>query len=152
MMLDTIDRRILRVLQRDGRIANNELAAAVGLSPSPCLRRVRRLEQEGVITGYTARLDPASLGKGLTLFTRIWLAAQDEATITHFMNEVRKVPEVMECYLILGDCDALVRVVAADIADYRRIQARHLSSIAGVRNIKSDVASQIIKQSTELPV
>jgi DNA-binding Lrp family transcriptional regulator len=152
MILDAIDRRILRALQRDGRMANNDLAREVGLSPSPCLRRVRLLEEAGVIARYAALLDPAKIGKGLVLFVRIWLTAQDEATIGHFMAEVRKIPEVLECYLILGDCDALVRVVAGDIADYRRIQSRHLSSIAGVRNIKTDVASQIIKQTSELPL
>lgn len=152
MILDAIDRRILRTLQRDGRIANNDLAREVGLSPSPCLRRVRLLEEAGVIARYAALLDPAKIGKGLVLFVRVWLSAQDEATISHFMTEVKKIPEVLECYLILGDCDALVRVVAADIADYRRIQSRQLSSIAGVRNIKTDVASQIIKQTTELPL
>lgn len=152
MHLDTIDRRILRALQRDGRMQNNDLARAVGLSPSPCLRRVRLLEEAGVIARYVAVLDPAKIGRGLTLFARIWLKAQDEDTIEHFMAEVIKLPEVLECYLMLGDCDAMVRVVAADIADYRRIQSEHLSRIRGVQNVKTDVPSQIIKQTSELPL
>jgi Lrp/AsnC family transcriptional regulator, leucine-responsive regulatory protein len=151
-MLDDIDKRILRALQRDGRMPNNELAKEVGLSPSPCLRRVRLLEEAGVIDRYVAVLNPAKIGKGLTLFTRIWLKAQDEDTIGHFLAEVTKLPQVLECYLMLGDCDALVRVVAADIDDYRRFQAEHLSRIRGVQNVKTDVPSQTVKQSSELPL
>jgi DNA-binding Lrp family transcriptional regulator len=152
MKLDDIDRRILRALQRNGRTPNNELAQAVGLSPSPCLRRVRLLEEAGVIDRYVAVLNPARIGKGLTFFTRIWLNAQDEDTIEHFAAEVAKLPQVMECYLMLGDCDAMVRVVAADIDDYRRFQSEHLSRIRGVQNVKTDVPSQTIKQTSELPV
>ncbi len=152
MKLDDIDRRILRALQRNGRIPNNELAQAVGLSPSPCLRRVRLLEEAGVIDRYVAVLNPARIGKGLTFFTRIWLNAQDEDTIEHFAIEVAKLPQVMECYLLLGDCDAMVRVVAADIDDYRRFQSEHLSRIRGVQNVKTDVPSQTIKHTSELPV
>jgi Lrp/AsnC family transcriptional regulator, repressor for azl operon len=150
--LDEIDRRILRKLQRDGRMTNNDLAEAVGLSPSPCLRRVRLLEEAGVITRYVAILDPAKLGMGQTFFTRIWLSAQDEGTISDFTAEIMKLPEVLECYIMLGDCDAMIRVQAADIAEYRRFQSERLSRIAAVRNVKSDVPSQIIKQTTELSV
>jgi DNA-binding Lrp family transcriptional regulator len=152
MKLDDIDRRILRALQRDGRMANNELAAEVGLSPSPCLRRVKLLEEAGVIDRYVAVLNPASIGKGLTFFTRIWLKTQDEDTIGHFATEVAKLPQVMECYLMLGDCDAMVRVVAASIDDYRRFQSEHLSRIRGVQNVKTDVPSQTIKHTSELPI
>lgn len=150
--LDEIDKRILRALQRDGRMANNELARAVGLSPSPCLRRVRLLEEAGVIERYAAVLNPAKIGKGQTFFTRIWLKAQDEDTIAHFTTEVTRLPEVLECYIMLGDCDAMVRVVAADIAEYRRFQSEHLSRIKGVQNVKTDVPSQTIKQTLELPL
>ncbi len=90
--LDEIDKRILRVLQRDGRTQNNDLAKAVGLSPSPCLRRVRLLEEAGVIDRYVAVLNPAKIGKGLTFFTRIWLKTQDEDTIEHFVAEVDEAP------------------------------------------------------------
>ena len=152
MILDEIDRRILRALQRDGRLANNELAREVGLSPSPCLRRVRLLEDAGIIDRYVALLDPAKVGKGLTFFTRIWLKAQDEDTIGHFASEVARLPQVLECHLMLGDCDALVRVVAADIDDYRRFQSEHLSRIKGVQNVKTEVPSQTIKQTSELPL
>jgi DNA-binding Lrp family transcriptional regulator len=150
--LDEIDRRILRALQRDGRIPNNELAKAVGLSPSPCLRRVRLLEEAGVIDRYVAVLNPAKVGKKLFFFARIWLKAQDEDTIEHFVKEVVKFPEVLECYLMLGDCDVMVRIAAADIDEYRKFQSEHLSRIKGVQNVKTDVPSQVVKQTSELPL
>jgi DNA-binding Lrp family transcriptional regulator len=152
MKLDDIDRRILRALQRNGRIQNLELAKEVGLSPSPCLRRVRLLEEAGVIDRYVAVLNPAKLDLGLSLFVRVWLNAQDEDTIEHFVAEVAKHPQIVECYLMLGDCDALLRVVAADIDDYRRFQSTHLSRIRGVQNVKTEVPSQTVKRSLELPV
>ncbi|PBC07216.1 Lrp/AsnC family transcriptional regulator [Mesorhizobium sp. WSM3859] len=152
MKLDEIDRRILRALQRDGRMANNDLAKEVGLSPSPCLRRVKLLEEAGVIDRYVAVLNPAKIGRGQTFFTRIWLKQQDEDTIEHFAAEVAKFPEVMECYLMLGDCDAMVRIVAAGIDEYRRFQSEHLSRIKGVQNVKTEVPSQTIKQTSEMPL
>lgn len=97
-------------------------------------------------------LNPAKIGKGQTFFTRIWLKAQDEDTIEHFAAEVAKLPEVLECYLMLGDCDAMVRVVAANIDAYRRFQSEHLSRIKGVQNVKTDVPSQTIKQTSEMPL
>lgn len=152
MKIDATDKRILAALQRDGRLQNVDLAAEVGLSPSPCLRRVKLLEESGIIDRYVAVLNPVKVGKALTLFARIWLQAQDEDTIEYFVAEVVKLPEVVECYLMLGDCDALVRVVAADIAEYRRFQSEHLSRIKGVQNVKTDVPSQTVKQSYTLPV
>ncbi|AFK53325.1 MULTISPECIES: Lrp/AsnC family transcriptional regulator [Tistrella] len=150
--LDEIDKRILRALQRDGRMQNVELAREVGLSPSPCLRRVRLLEEAGIIRRYAAVVDPAKIGLPLSLFARIWLEAQDAETIDRFIAAVREFPEVVECYIMLGDCDALLRVVAADLDDYRRFQANHLSRVKGVRNIKTDVPSQTVKQSVALPL
>lgn len=152
MKLDEIDKRILRELQRNGRITNNDLAEEVGLSPSPCLRRVRLLEEAGVIDRYVAVLNPAKISKGLTFFARIWLKAQDENTIKHFVSEVAKLPQIVECYLMLGDCDAMVRVVAADIEDYRRFHTELLSRIKGIQNVKTEVPGQTVKQTLELPL
>ena len=152
MKLDEIDKRILRVLQRDGRIANNDLAREVGLSPSPCLRRVKLLEEAGVIHRYVAVLNPAKVGKGLTFFTRIRLDQQDEETLQTFAKEILKLPQVLECYFMLGDYDAMIRVVAADIEDYRRFQSEYLSRIKGVQNLKTDVPSQTVKQTSEMPL
>ena len=152
MKLDDIDKRILRVLQRDGRIANNDLAREVGLSPSPCLRRVKLLEEAGVIDRYVAVLNPAKVGKGLTFYTRIRLDKQDEETLQTFAKEILKLPQVLECYFMLGDYDAMIRVVAADIEDYRRFQSEYLSRIKGVQNLKTDVPSQTVKQTSEMPL
>ncbi|MQB44006.1 Lrp/AsnC family transcriptional regulator [Rhizobium sp. ICMP 5592] len=150
--LDAIDRRILRALQRNGRIANVELAKEVGLSPSPCLRRVRLLEESGVIDRYVAVLDPAKVGMGLTVFARVWFKTQD-AEVTHqFAETVRKFPEVVECYLTTGECDAIMRIVTADLHSYWRFQADHLTRIPSVQSVKTDVPMETIKQGHELPL
>jgi Lrp/AsnC family leucine-responsive transcriptional regulator len=151
-VLDDIDKRILRVLQRDGRIANVDLADAVGLSPSPCLRRVKLLEEAGVIERYVAVLSAPKVGLGLTMFARVWLTAQDAETIDRFIAAMRKLEEVVECYIMLGESDALLRVVVADLGDYRRFQAAHLTRINGIQNVKTDVPSETIKQSYALPL
>ncbi|MBN8888420.1 MAG: Lrp/AsnC family transcriptional regulator [Rudaea sp.] len=150
--LDEIDRRILRALQRDGRMQNAELAQEVGLSPSPCLRRMRLLEEAGVIQRYVAVLDPAKLGIGMTLFTRVWLTAQDAETIEHFVAAMKQLPQVVECYIMLGESDALLRVVVDDLDGYRRFQTTHLTRANGIRNVKTDLPSEIVKQTHALPV
>ena len=150
--LDAIDRRILAALQRDGRIQNTDLAREVGLSPSPCLRRVRLMEEAGVISRYVAVLDPAQLGANLTLFARVWLESQDEQTIQRFAKAMVGVPQVLECHLMLGDCDALLRVVAKDLKDYRRFQSKNLTRANGVQSVKTDVPCDTVKQTTALPL
>lgn len=152
MKLDTIDRRILNVLQRDGRIQNVELAKEVGLSPSPCLRRVRLLEEAGVIERYVAVLNAAKVDKGLTVFARVWLKGQDVESVDHFTEAVKRLPEVVECHLMAGDCDFLLRVVAADLDEYRQFQIKHLTRIKGVQSVKTEIPMQKIKLTSELPV
>lgn len=152
MRLDSIDQRILAVLQRDGRVNNVDLAKQVGLSPSPCLRRVKLLEEAGVIERYVAVLDAAKIGLGLTVFARVWLTAQDEKTTSQFIERVREIPQITECHLMAGDCDFLLRVVTADLDAYRRFQVEHLGRIKGVRNIKTDIPMQVVKSCFELPV
>lgn len=152
MILDAIDKRILAELQRDGRLQNVELARRVGLSPSPCLRRVRLLEEAGIISRYVAVVDPASVGLPLSMFARVWLTAQDAETIDHFIAAMKRLPEVVECYIMLGESDALLRVVVADLADYRRFQAAHLTRQNGIRNVKTDVPSEVVKQTFALPL
>ena len=139
-------------LQRDGRLQNVELAKKVGLSPSPCLRRVKLLEESGVIRRYVALLDAAKVGVGLTLFVRVWLTRQDEDTLNHFIEKIKRLSQVLECYVIVGDCDFLLRVVAEDLEDYRRFQSEHLTRIKGVQNVKTEIPSQIVKLTTELPI
>ncbi|MVA59630.1 Lrp/AsnC family transcriptional regulator [Agrobacterium vitis] len=150
--LDEIDRRILKALQRDGRIQNVELAKEVGLSPSPCLRRVKLLEDAGVINRYVAVLDQAKIGLKLSMFARVWLTAQDAETIDLFIVAMRKLPEVVECYIMLGESDALLRVVVSDLDDYRRFQSSHLTRKNGIQNVKTDVPSETVKQTFALPV
>lgn len=152
MELDSLDRRILKALQRDGRMQNVELAKEVGLSPSPCLRRVRLLEEAGVIERYVAVLNANKVGKGLTVFARVWLKGQDVETVDHFTEAVRKLPEVVECHLMAGDCDFLLRIVAADLDDYRQFQIKHLTRIKGVQSVKTEIPMQKIKLTSEIPV
>jgi len=152
MELDDIDRKILAALQRDGRLSNVDLAKQVGLSPSPCLRRVRLLEKARVIERYVALLDASKIGMGLTVFARVWLTGQDSRTVDHFIEAVRRVPQIVECHLMAGDCDFLLRVVASDLADYRRFQVEHLTRIKGVQSVKTEIPMQKVKLSTELPL
>ncbi|MFY3985939.1 Lrp/AsnC family transcriptional regulator [Achromobacter xylosoxidans] len=152
MTLDDIDLRILAVLQEDGRIQNNDLAKRVGLSPSPCLRRVRLLEEAGVIERYVALLDASKVNVGFTVFARVWLKGQDETTVGEFVSEIKRMPEVMECHLMAGDCDFLLRVVVADLEAYRRFQVESLSRIKAIQNIKSEIPMQKIKLSWQLPL
>ncbi len=152
MKLDAIDRRILKALQRDGRLQNIELAKEVGLSPSPCLRRVKLLEEAGIIERYVAVVNAAKVGKALTVFARIWLTEQDAETVDHFTDSIRQLPNVLECHLMAGDCDFLLRVVAADLDDYRRFQIEHLTRIKGVQSVKTEIPMQKIKLTSEIPV
>ena len=148
--LDAIDRRILRTLQKNGRISNVDLANEVGLSPSPCLRRVKLLEESGVIDRYAAILNAAELGLGLTVFVRVWFKTQDGEMTRKFAETVRQYPEVMECYLTTGECDAILRVVTTDLHAYWRFQADHLTRIPSVQSVKTDVPMETIKRGFEL--
>lgn len=152
MHLDEMDRRILRELQQNGRLQNIELAKRVGLSPSPCLRRVKLLEEAGVISRYVAVVDQARVGLTLSLFARVSLTAQDAETIDHFIAAMRRLPEVVECYIMLGESDALLRVVVSDLEDYRRFQSTHLTRKNGIQTVKTDVPSETIKQTFALPL
>jgi Lrp/AsnC family transcriptional regulator, leucine-responsive regulatory protein len=150
--LDAIDRRILAELQRNGRLTNVELALAVGLSPSPCLRRVKLLEEAGVIDRYVAVLAGQHVGMGMTVFVRVWLKGQDEDTVQAFIRAVERLNQVVECHLMAGDCDFLLKVVASDLEDYRRFQTTHLGRIEAVSSFKSDIPMQRVKQTTAVPL
>lgn len=152
MKLDAIDRRILRTLQRDGRLSNVDLAQEVGLSPSPCLRRVRLLEEAGVITRYAAVVDGAKIGLSLTVFARVWFRGQDADSTASFIAAIQTLPEIVECHLMVGDCDALLRIVVADLDAYWRFQADRLTRIANVRNVKTDVPLAAVKVGAAIPV
>ena len=150
--LDAIDRRILEVLQRNARIANTELADEVGLTPAPCLRRVKRLEELGFIAGYTAVLDHKRVGLGLTVFVTVTLDRQTKRTYDDFAAQMRAAPEVLECYLILGERDFLLKIVVADLDAYQRFYLEVLTLAPGVRNINSIIAVNEEKRTTALPI
>jgi Lrp/AsnC family transcriptional regulator, leucine-responsive regulatory protein len=150
--LDAIDRKILALLQEDARLANVELADKVGLSPSPCLRRVRDLEAGGIIRRYVTLLNPAAIGLPVSVFVNVTLERQVEQALERFEAMILKRPEVMECYLMTGDADYLLRVVIADLSSYERFLIEHLTRVPGVASIKSSFALKQVKYRTALPV
>ena len=150
--LDAIDRRILAVLQENARVSNVELAEASGISASPCWRRVRELERTGVISRYVTLVDPAAVGMTLSVFIQVSLEKQVESALEDFEREVLDRPEVMECYLMTGDADYLLRVVVADLGAYERLLMDHLPRIPVVANIRSSFALKQVKYRTALPV
>ncbi len=150
--LDAIDRKIIAQLQNDARIANVDLADAVGLSPAPCLRRVRALEESGVIRKHVSLVDPAAVGLAVSVFVHVSLEKQVEKALKKFEDAIRTRPEVMECYLMTGDADYLLRVVCADLGAYERFLLDHLTQVPGVASIRSSFALKQVKYSTALPV
>lgn len=146
-MLDIIDHSILTALQKDGRITNVQLAEQIGLSPSACLRRVQILEDKGIITGYAAMIDAASLGRATHIIVAITLERQSEDYLSAFERAVADCPDVMECYLMAGDADYILRLLARDAADYERIHKEHLSRLPGVARIQSSFAlRQVVRR------
>lgn len=150
--LDAVDRRIVRQLQSNGRISNVDLADGVGLSPAPCLRRVRALEDRGVIRGYSAQVDQSAVGLPINVFVHVTLEKQIEHNLDDFEAEVSRRPEVMECYLMTGDADYFLRVVVTDLPAYERFLKRHLTRIPAVANIRSSFALKQVLQRSELPL
>jgi Lrp/AsnC family leucine-responsive transcriptional regulator len=150
--LDAIDRRILSLLQSDARMTNVDLARAVNLSPSPCLARVRALEQRGYISGYVTLLDAQRLGLQVSVFIRVRLERQIEAALETFERAMIDRPEVMECYLMTGDADYLLRVVVPDLPALQDFIVNTLSRVPGVGNIQSSIALKQVKYQTALPL
>ena len=149
---DIIDVRILNVLQEDAQISNAELAQHIGISPSPCWRRVKKLEKDGVIKRRVTLLDPAIVGLPVSVFVRVSLERQIESALETFENAVLSRSEVMECYLMTGDSDYLLRVVVADLVAYERFMIDHLTRINGVASINSSFALKQVKYRTALPL
>ena len=150
--LDHVDRAILRLLQQDGRMANVDLAEAVHLSPSACLRRGRRLEEGGSIDRYVALVDPSAIGLGTDVFVEITLIGQDEGTLEEFERAVSERPEIMSCHLMAGDFDYLVHVVVRDVADYEVLHRTHLAQLPGVARMVSSFALRPICDRTAVPL
>ncbi len=150
--LDRIDRRILRTLQQQGRITNAELAERVGLSATPCSERVRRLERDGYITGYHARLNPHLLGQSLLVFVEIRLAAKSGQIFEEFRREVLKLPNVLECHLVSGDFDYLIKARIPEMTAYRKLLGDMLLALPAARESRSYVVMEEIKESQALTV
>lgn len=150
--LDPIDRRILRALQEDGRTTIQTLAERVGLSPSPCLRRVRQLERAGVISGYSANIDQNAVGLPVSVFISIKLERQRADNLDAFGAAISKWPEVMECYLMTGKFDFLLRVVCADLETYEHFLRDRLTQLDGVASIESSFSLGAVKFSRVLPI
>jgi len=150
--LDAIDWKILALLQDDARLSNVDLARAVGLSPSPCLNRVRVLEQQGFIRRHVTLLDPLKVGMKVSVFIQVTLERQIESALETFERAIRDRPEVMECYLMTGDSDYLLRVVVPDLQALEHFILNFLSRVSGVGNIKSSFALKQVKYQTALPL
>lgn len=152
MKLDDIDRRIIWELQRDGRLSNQELSKRVNLSPTPCLARVRRLERDGVITGYAAFVDPAKLEAALLVFVEVVLERTTEEVFDAFKNAVMDMPQVLECQMVSGGFDYLLKARVRDMADYRQFLGKSLVSLPSVRETHTYVVMEEVKNSTVIPV
>ena len=150
--MDRFDRQILNALQQDGRMSNVELAERVSLSESACLRRVRALEQQGLIEGYVALLDQKELGLSGTVFVHIALRREEQSELAAFEAAVQRIPEIMECYLMTGEFDYLLRMVVSDMADFERLHNDALTRLPGVARVNSSVAIRTVRKTTELPI
>ena len=150
--LDAIDLRLVSELQENARLTNVELAERVGLSPSPCLARVRALEASGLIARYVTLLDPAAVGLNVSVFIQVSLEKQVDANLQRFESAITLMPEVMECYLMTGDSDYMLRVVVADVPALQQFIVERLTKIPGVSNIRSSFALKQVKFKTALPL
>jgi DNA-binding Lrp family transcriptional regulator len=150
--LDAIDLKLLRALQDNARISNVELAEAIGLSPSPCLRRLKQLEARGVIRGYTTLIDQNAVGLPVSVFVSVTLKEQSEPALEEFERRIRELPQVMECYLMTGTSDYLLRVVTADLAAYERFLKDHLTRIPVIASIQSSFALKQVSARAGLPL
>ncbi|MBU8876556.1 Lrp/AsnC family transcriptional regulator [Reyranella sp. MMS21-HV4-11] len=150
--LDAIDRRILAALQADGRLSNVDLAEKIGLSPSPCLRRVNRLEREGYVEGYRAMLGRRRIGLGLTVFVGVKIDGHADDRATTFEQEVVACPEVVSCHMVAGDADYLLEVTVSDLDAYQRFLVGKLLNLPLVREVKSTIAIQTLKAGGALPL
>ncbi len=150
--MDRVDRDILSALQADGRLTNAELSERVNLSPSACHRRVQRLEQSGLIRGYVALLDQRKMGRSVTVFVEITLSGQADELLDAFEAAVARIPDVLECHLMAGTADYLLKVVARDSEDFAQIHRRHLARLPGVQTMQSSFALRTVRHTTALPI
>ncbi len=152
MQLDATDRRILTVLQKEGRITNATLSEQVNLSASACHRRVQRLEEEGFIAGYVALLNARKMDRPTTVFVEITLSGQADEVLAAFESSVQKIPDVLECHLMAGTADYLLKVMAQDTEDFARIHRQYLARLPGVAQMHSSFALKTVFRTTAIPV
>ena len=152
MDLDMIDRKILRELQRDGSLSISALAEKLGMTPPPCWRRVQRLREEGILDRRVWLVDPEKLGRGTIVYVTVKLATHDRAATTAFRNAIQELDEVLECYILLGGIDALIKIRVPDVKDYERIFYDRLSQLPAVREFESSVVLSEVKQTNVIPV
>ncbi|WP_374316817.1 winged helix-turn-helix transcriptional regulator [Aquabacterium sp.] len=150
--LDRLDRRILAALQRNGRLTMTELAEQVGLSATPCTERVRRLERDGVITGYHARLNPAAVGKSMLVFVELKMSAKSDEVFNQVKSQVGHVPEVLDCHLVSGDFDFLIKARISEMSQYRRLLGEILLKLPGATDSRTYIVMEEIKETLILPV
>lgn len=152
MELDPVDRRIVAELQRDGRLTHVELAARVGLTPTPCTRRVQALEAAGVIQGYAALVDPRKLGQSIQVLVQVKLERHTDEIVARFRRGVLQWPEVLACYALTGDTDFLLHVVVRDVDALSDFTLRRLLRTSGVRDVRSGLVLETVKRSTVVPL
>ncbi len=152
MSLDSVDRRILRELQRSGRISNADLADKINLSASACHRRVQRLETDGYIDSYVALVNSRKAECPMTIMVEITLSSQADEVLSAFEKAVARIPEVLECYLMTGSADYLLKVVAPDTEGFAMLHRKHLASLPGVGQMKSSIALRTVCKTTALPI
>lgn len=150
--MDSLDIKLLKALQKDGRMSNAELAESVALSPSACHRRVQRLEREGVIRNYVALLNPRAVDRRATVFVEITLKGQADEILQAFERQVALIPDVLECHLMAGAADYLLKVVAQDTDDFARIHKQYLARLPGVAQMQSSFALRTVFKTTALPL
>ena len=150
--MDLVDRQMLHILQREGRISNASLAEQLHLSPSPCLRRLRALESSGLITGYRAELDREKLGLGLTLFVELKVEGHSERAAMAITDALRAVPEVISAHIVSGSADFLLEVVVSDLRDYERLLFNTLLNLPNVSDVRSNFALRAVKAASPLPL
>lgn len=150
--LDKLDRQILTLLQKEGRLSMKELGDQIGLSTTPCIERVKRLERDGVITGYYARLSPAALGASLLMFVQITLSNKSGEMFDQFRREVLRIPQVLECHLVSGDFDYIIKARIQEMSEYRSLLGEILLQLPGASQSKSYVVMEEIKETLALEV
>ncbi len=150
--LDKINKKILKIVQNDGSITNSELSKKVGLAPASTLERVRKLEQSGIIRKYVGLVDPVKIGKEITAFVEITLLQHNSELIHTFINEVTVMPEVLECHHIAGDKDFLLKIVTADLKQYKEFALEKLAELKGVGKIQTLFSLNTVKDTTAIPI